>query len=316
MKRGTAVKSVYLSLTTALLIGYAGLAMAICDLAIRKLGSVVSYTSATGEYRPFDPNRYVVIEEFEITHEREACDFFVTFSASQTGGFNRTMSHHGYTLAYEIHESVSRQNVLKDIPGAYIGEVLSGRFESGKQVGRLQFVIAIPPGQFVPPGQYKDRITLTAYEGTLTQHIWRDAKSVQIMAKIGSAIQLSLVPGGGAFDPDRRAYFLELGQLSQGKTAQVDLLVRNNTGYTIVIESENRGKLRQRDAASPDSIAYELEVRGVRMQLTGRRERLDGISEISSLQGDRYPIKVTIGSTEHASAGTYRDNITITVRAN
>jgi spore coat protein U-like protein len=315
MNRKTAAKSVLLPLATALLLGCAGLAPAACDLDIRKLGSVVLHASANGIYSPFDPNRYIVIEEFEIEHKGDACDFFVTFSASQTGGYNRTMRHHGAALEYDIYGSSNLQNLLKDIPGASTNEVLRGRFENGKQAGKLQFAIALPPGQFVPPGTYKDRITLTAYEGTLNQHIWRDAKSIQIMTRIDSAIQLSLVQSGGAFDPDRRGYFLDLGELSEGKTAQVDLLVRNNTGYAIVFESENRGMLRHQGAVESDSISYELEVRGIRMRLTGKREQLDGVNEISSLQGDRYPIKITIGSTGDVSAGTYRDNITITVRA-
>jgi spore coat protein U-like protein len=303
------------SLALGVLIGAADPVFARCELKIEKLGSVVLHAGRGNDYDPFDPSQYVVVEEFEIEHEDDGCDFFVTFSASEGGSFSRTMRRDGAALRYQIYDSVNLQAVLKDLPHASASEVISGSFAKGEHRRRLQFAVAIPPNQFVPRGEYDDRITLTAYEGTLNSNTRRDAKSIRVRTKIRSAVQLSLVPSGGGFDPGQRAQFLDLGELSEGKTAQVDLLVRNNTGYEIIFESENRGALKHLDATETSAIRYEMRVRGIPVTLTDKKDKLDGVSGVSALQGDRYPIQITIGALGQAMAGTYRDDITITVRA-
>lgn len=308
-------KWVLASLALSALLGVPDAVLARCELDIKKLGTVVLHASRGNDYDPFEPSQYVVIEEFEVEHDDDPCDFFVTVSASETGSFDRTMRRDGAALRYQIYDSSSLQTVLKDLPQASASEVISGSFAKGKQTRRLQFAVAIPPNQFVPRGQYDDRITLTAYEGTLNSNTRRDARSIRVRTKIRSAVQLSLVPSGGAFDPSQRAQFLDLGELTEGKTAQVDLLVRNNTGYEIIFESENRGALKHLDPTEASAIRYEMRVRGIPVTLTDKKDKLDGVSGVSALQGDRYPIQITIGALGQAMAGTYRDDITITVRA-
>jgi spore coat protein U-like protein len=290
-------------------------ATARCELELKNLGAVVLHASRGNDYDPFDASQYVVLEEFELEHDGEACAFFVTFSASEHGSYERTMRHDGATLRYQIYDSVNLQSVLKDLPQASANEVLAGSFERGKQRRRLRYAIAVPPNQYVPHGNYSERITVAAYEGTLSNHTRRDSRSVRISTRIREAIQISLVPAGGTFDPARRTHFLHLGTLAEGKTGQVDLLVRNNTRYRIFFESANRGELRQVLSSGSGSVPYQLHVRGVPISLRERPEEFPGSGALSTREGDRYPIVITVGTLERAEAGLYHDHITITVKA-
>jgi spore coat protein U-like protein len=288
---------------------------AACGLELKSLGAVVLHASRGNDYDPFDASQYVVLEEFDLEHDGEACSFFVGFSASEGGSYERSMRHEGAALRYQIYDSVNLQSVLKDQPQAAASEVLAGSFERGRQRRRLQFAIAMPPSQYVPHGHYSDHVTISAYEGTLSTHTRRDSRSVRISTRIREAIQLSLVAAGGAFDPARRTHFLHLGTLVEGKAGQVDLLVRNNTRYRISFESANEGALRQVLPWGSGRVPYQLQVRGMPVSLRDKPEEFPGASALSTREGERYPIVITVGSLEGAEAGLYHDHITITVKA-
>lgn len=303
------------ALAAVLLTLVAAHAAARCELEIKKLGAVVLHASRGNDYDPFDAGQYVVVEEFELEHDGDACAFFVTFSTSENASYERALRHDAAALRYQIYESVNLQAILKDLPQASGGEVIAGSFDRGKQRRRLQFAIVVPPNQYVPHGEYADRVTVSAYEGTLSSHARRDARSVRISTRIREAIQISLVPAGGAFDPARRTHFLHLGTLVEGTTGRVDLLVRNNTRYRIFFESANQGALRQVLPWGAGRVPYRLEVRGALIHLGERAQELPGSGALSPPHGERYPIVVTVGSLEQAEAGLYHDHITITVKA-
>jgi hypothetical protein len=51
------------------------------------------------------------------------------------------------------------------------------------------------------------------------------------------------------------------------------------------------------------------------VSLRDKPEEFPGASALSTREGERYPIVITVGSLEGAEAGLYHDHITITVKA-
>lgn len=321
-----------------------------CDIDLRRLDSVHWRAGPGRSYNPFSPEQYVQEEEFEVRHSGDACDFFVTFSEGHAGSFERKMYNNGGALEYNLYNSASLDAVLKDLPGAQANEVLQGRFDSdrdddhwhddqddddwrddddddrwdrrrgdqprrkGRQTQRLSFFVPITPLQIRPPGQYRDDLRVTLYEGTLADPIRRDERTLSIRTRIQPAVQVSIGRQGSPFDPQHTQQSLDFGELKEGEKGRAELLVRANTGYEIIMSSENRGTLRHiQDGES--AVSYVFEFNGDMVNLRRPYSKVNVRGGPTDYTGDRHAINVTIGDIGGASAGRHRDAITFTVRA-
>jgi spore coat protein U-like protein len=94
------------------------------------------------------------------------------------------------------------------------------------------------------------------------------------------------------------------------------LRVRSNSGYTVTFESENGGAMKNTDPTDNSTVAYVLEVDGAVVDLSrGRRPSVARNSGMTDSNGERRGLSFAAGPVGDATAGTYRDNITITVAA-
>jgi hypothetical protein len=265
-------------------------------------------------YDVFDSGEYAQIVYFKVRLTGEPCPFFVTFGSVSAADSHRKASQGGNRLEYQIYDSVVRRTVLRDLPAANANEVLRGAFGPGEAVRELSYVIIVPSEQVAPSGLYTDQLKITVYQGTPDNFVEKDTKTVVFSIRVDPVTELSLGEPGAAFNPNAKAHRLDFGTLDKGKARGFDLRVRSNAGYHATMESENGGVMKHTDPRFSATIPYVLQVGGAPVNLSpGWHPALSRNNRLTDRNGDRHEILIIIGEIGNAPAGTYRDNLTITV---
>lgn len=273
--------------------------------------------NAGGGYDVYATNAVPAAATVTVQNSTGACSYFLTVDGGRSGGPGRQMRDGANVLRYELYTSANQGNILRDVPGATAAEVLSGSFGPGNQSGQHQFYLVVPAQQVVPPGIYRDTVTVTLYEGTLSGYTEVRSRNVLIEAAVAERIDLSLVDPGMAIDPSRSSRVIDFGTLIEGETSWFDLLVRSNAGYTVTIASENRGAMKILNPADPSTVPYALRVNGSAINLNSiQPATLSAAVAQTPSAGVAHSMQLIIGPIGDASAGDYQDILTLTVIAN
>lgn len=265
-------------------------------------------------YDVFDSGEFPQTVYFRIRLIGNPVPFFVTFGGVGTTDSRRRATQGGNHIDYQIYESVARRTALRDLPGATSSEVLRGVFGPGETVKDLSYVIVVPPGQVTPSGFYMDQLKITVYQGTLDNFVEKDTKTVTFSIRVDAVTELSLGEPGAPFDSKAKARRLDFGTLDKGKTKGFDLRVSSNSGYHATLESEHGGVMKHVDPRFTATIPYVLQAGGAPVKLgRGQQTALSRNNRLTDRNGDRHELVVIIGEIGNAPAGTYRDNIIVTL---
>jgi len=265
-------------------------------------------------YDVFDPGEYVQTVYFKVRLTGAPVPFFVTFGSVGAADSKRQASQGGDHVEYQIYDSVARRTALRDLPAATASEILSGAFGPGEDVKELSYVVLVPPEQVRPSGFYTQPIKITVYQGTRDNYVEKDAKTVVFSIRVDPVTELSLGAPGAPFDPKAKTHRLDFGTLDKGKVKGFDLRARSNAGYHATLESEHGGVMKHVDPRLSATIPYVLQVGGTPANLSrGRQTVLSRNNRQTDRNGDRHELLVTIGEIGNAPAGTYQDNLTVTV---
>jgi spore coat protein U-like protein len=263
-------------------------------------------------YGVFDSEQYAQTVYFKVRLTGDPCQFFVTFGG--TAGSERRAARGGDSLGYELFDSVVRKTALRSLPAATANEVLQGAFGPGETVKELSYVVLVPAEQVRPPGIYTQPIKVTVYQGTRDNFVEQDAKIVVFSVPIDSVSEMSLGEPGAPFDAAAKGHRLDFGGLAKGKAKGLDLRVRSNTGYHVTLESENGGFMKNTDPHHPATIPYSLQIGGIAVKPGPLQQTiLSRSNRLTDRDGDLHQLMVTIGQVGNAPAGTYQDNLTVTV---
>jgi spore coat protein U-like protein len=262
----------------------------------------------------FDPDAGTVLTQtVTIRHRGAACVYFVTFSAGQSGSFAARRASSGANfLSYQIYDSMSGRNVLKDLTAnPLLSEVLTGSFPASGATWitqNISYTVHLPPGQLPPAGTYSDTIAMEVYVGTPASHGARQQRvSFSLGLTVTAALDVSLVPTGAGFSASSTALTLDFGPLAAGGSRAGDLLVRSNSLNTITVMSQNGGVMKN----------YQLSVNGSAIALpAGVPRPIATSAPATGFSGTRYGVSVVIGSFGWATEGSYSDVLTIQAAAN
>ena len=265
-------------------------------------------------YAVFDPGEYPQTIYFKVRLTGAPVPFFVTFGTVGSSGSERRATRGGDNLGYEIYDSLTRRTALRDLPSATASEVLSGVFGPGEDVKELSFVIIVPPEQVKPSGFYTQPIKITVYQGTRDSYLENDSKTVVFSVRVDPVAEMSLGETGSPFDATAKGHRMDFGNLEKSKAKGLDMRVRSNAGYHVNMESQNGGVMKNIDPSHPATIPYTLQINSTPVAV-GHTEQtvLTRVNRLTDRNGDLHQLLVTIGEVGNAPAGTYRDNITVTV---
>ena len=278
----------------------------------------VNWIGSAGGYACFSGTAYPNTVNFTITKAAAGRqNYAVTAGPSKnTGNYTRQLSSGGNSLNYALYTTSAMTYQLKAPTTAIANEVISGSIAGqASQVVPLSYIFYVTPGQVVPPGTYTDQITFSVYPAYNSTGTPDATQTITLTVVVAAGAAISIVPTGRSFDSSAPQLTLDFGALQAGQTRSCDVLIKQNNNCTVNYSSANNGVLKQIPTPTADQIPYTLSASGLNIVLTQPGSILlpSGISP--QPDGNRYPISITIGTLGNPAAGTYQDQITITVVA-
>jgi hypothetical protein len=177
-------------------------------------------------------------------------------------------------------------------------------------IAQLPVFVAVEPGQWPDAGRFRGNLQLryesVGPDGRLQRLVLDWPFEVEVEPVMRIALQ---GPGGGAGGLAR----LDFGQLQQGARGEVWLHVQANTAYRLEIDSRHRGRLRN-EVSIEASVPYSLTVDGQTLQLSAP---VSIVRPLAAIAGGHsvHRLAVAVGVVERVLAGTYSDELTLSIRA-
>lgn len=285
------------------LLAAAGPAIAACSIDFTSLSN-----QSASNYDPYGSD-FFDTEQFAISVDRnDNCAFAVgADNGSNNSGNIRRLRLGSNYIPYEIYTTPSRTQRLGDDDGPLSG-MITGSTQGTRTDPQFEFAWTIPAGTLVPAGTYKDTVKFTLYQVTGGQAgSTEDTQNVTFQAKVYATVGASLIIDGSSRDLQSGGT-LDFGTLSAGLSKSFTLVVSGNTGYSVNLASENRSILR---GPSNATVPYTARVNGATASLSGS----SGITFTYS-SNQSHSVALTIGDVSRALAGTYQDNLILTVTSN
>jgi hypothetical protein len=278
----------------------------------------VSWSGSAGGYACFSGTAYPNTVNFTITKAANGRqNYAVTAGPSQnTGNYTRQLRSGGNSLNYVLYTTSAMTYQLKAPTTAVATEVISGSVAGlASQVIPLSFLFFVAPGQVVPPGTYTDQITFSVYPAYNSTGAPDITQTITFSVVVGAGAAISIVPTGSSFNSAAPQLTLDFGTLQTGQAKSCDVLILQNNNCTVNYTSANKGVLKQIPTPTADQIPYTLSASGLNIDLTqpGSITLPSGVSPQPN--GNRYPLIITIGTLGNPAAGTYQDQIIISVVA-
>ncbi len=249
-----------------------------------------------------------------------ACSFFVAASFGQSAATQRKMSNAKGEVFYNIYLDSARQRILKDLGSATAGDVYTGSFSNaGAESKEFDLTVAYQGVNTLEPGNYVDDVILSLYQGGFDATApSSDSHGLHVSHFVPPMRKIAIVGAGATANPNQTQKVVNLGALTEPKTVNVDLLAWANSGYKILLSSQNGGRLRNQVIPS-QSIPYELKIKGLVKDLGPTPDTvvdLVSTAHPSAVAGDRYPIAIHVAPARDVLAGEYQDILTVVVEGN
>jgi len=278
----------------------------------------VNWSGSAGGYACFNSTAYPNTVNFTITKATNGRqNYAVTAGPSlNTGNYTRQLRSGGNMLNYALYTTSAMTYQLKAPTTAVATEVISGSVAGQQsQVIPLNFIFFVAPGQVVPPGTYTDRITFSVYPAYDSTGTPDTTQTITFTVVVAAGAAISIVPTGSSFNSSAPQLTLDFGTLQTSQAKSCDVLIKQNNNCTVNYSSANNGVLKQIPTPTTDQIPYTFSASGLNIDLTqpGSIMLPSGVSPQPN--GNRYPIIITIVTLGNPSAGTYQDQITISVVA-
>ncbi len=257
-------------------------------------------------------------------------------SEGDSGSYlQRTISQGGYSINYQLYDSISSRNVLmskadatslNDLLTIYVGG------QTRKFTANSSFEFEIPAGQYISTGTYSDQ-SLTvelwglldlAGDGPQTELTFADLPNLELLDSqvisyntyAAASINSSIIEHDGAFEFTSTPYSMNFGTLDPDEVQQADLIIEALVPYSIEVQSTYGSKLKHETVDA--YVEYKFFFENVWHPLSpGSPASLVPYADASSSPGDRYPIDIQISSLiDFVPAGDYYDYLTFTIIGN
>ena len=275
-----------------------------CRLDLRLAGQV----TWRGTYgRGYEASSADNLEQVNVAvlHEGEACRWFVTADRPVDGAF--LTSAGGGRLAFDVLQSPSGPSILSDDVEGTTFSRLEGAFASTDGSQALPLFVSIPPGQVVRAGTYSSQIIMRLYRvGNGSPQLVAQAP-LPVLAAVPPILSVS----SRDFAPGALGGSLDLGNLEQGGSKTVGFDVVANSDISITFASAGAGLLRHQFGSL--GIPYRVIAGGRSVNLAG----VGSVERFTASPGTPLALDlvIVVDPPRQAAAGTYRDELVVTFRA-
>jgi spore coat protein U-like protein len=262
-------------------------------------------------YDVFDPTTLYQPLALSIRSVDGTCSFYATVASNASKGSDGLLYSGSDTLQFTVYRGANGGQPLSATAATTEADVLVGAVGAGGDKATFQVAYSIAPQQVVPPGDYTGEITVSLYEGKFGAGTLRAQHQIPLTVHVPSITELSL--SQGAFNPEKKVETVAFGTLHQGDIRGLNLQARSNGGYRILLQSENGGAMRDTDPADDSTVPYECYVDGRLVKLSKSASDAVSSSTVTDPLGRSHRLDFRIGALGHATAGDYRDVVTVTV---
>lgn len=291
-------------------------ANAACGITVTDITST-QWTGGRGRgYDVYDPQRRIQVVNFRVRSHDGGCPFFVTVSPvlGRGDGLGYLVGSGGM-LGYGLYKDASGNDALRPEGLATQSDVFSGVVPTGGSSMAFQLIVSLPPEQLAQPGLYTGDIEFALHEGSFGMGTLRDRRRVTVSAQVPAVAEIAFSEGAG-FDWRQNSVSVNFGALRAGDRRSVQLRVRGNGGYRIVLRSLNGGALRHVDIADDSRVPYILNIDGAPVRLSGNGEmQIVLSSDVLPSSGRMHMLEFCVDSIGDASAGDYRDVVNLDVQS-
>ncbi|MFV3130563.1 spore coat protein U domain-containing protein [Niveispirillum sp. KHB5.9] len=271
-----------------------------CEIDINSIDRI----EPTAEYDPYGGNA-TGYHTIELEHDDgPACALLVGIDDGGNGG--RIMDSSKDRLVYDLYKDSRLSQRVGDIRGNE-SNMFALQMDKKNDEASIQVFSNIPGGQLVPKGTYSDRVTVNVYQlidGIPVGPI--ASRTAQVRTKVRTVVTASVIVNGVTRPLNGSVGTLDLGDLTRGSNGRFDLDISGNGDYSLSLSSENGGRLV---TSGGGGINYQLYVAGRAVSLSrGTNVDLGGAG--------RYEMRVETGTPGQVLAGTYQDNLLLTITAN
>lgn len=300
-----------LARTVALLLLFSMRAAVACSLDVDVANNGYWIGGSGRGYDVFDAGTSYQPLTIQVHMLDSACAFYLTATPGVIAGNDGLLSGPGASIHYTVYRDASGSQALRPVPVATQAEVLAGSVSQGASLATFQVTYSVAPQQIVPPGDYTGQITVSAYEGAVGSGILRTQQQVPITVHVASTTDISF--SQGAFDEGQTSTTVPFGVMHQGDIRGATLHARSNAGYRILLRSDNGSAMRNLDASDSSAVLYDCFIDGSPIPL-GKSDVVGTTSStMTDPLGRAHRIDFLIKSIDQATAGDYKDVVTITV---
>lgn len=289
-------------------------AQAFCPaINFQNLPGTIDLTSDTSQKINFDVTRSVSGVD---------CRYKIGVDRGRSANYNRKLFFGNNTMDFTLATNQALSRIIQDVPdAANSNNYISGRFK--KKDGNIQqqsIYTDLVVGQNKPAGNYEDLFNFKLYQRTDgNNYPLQNTRTVLFRYTILETISVSLVGTNAPFDKFDTSEDLNFGVLNSGAQKSFDIVIQSNSGYVLNVSSQNNGKIKHTGSASNSTIDYSFMANGSNVNLNGSANSPVVISTGNgqhSSDGFRIPIQIIMGNVESKLAGSYRDDLTVTVTTN
>ncbi|MCC2981142.1 hypothetical protein [Sphingomonas sp. IC4-52] len=275
-----------------------------CQLELRLAGQA-AWRGIYG--RGYEPTAGETLEQTDVVvlHDGEPCQWYLTAERPADGAF--LVSAGGGRLGFDVLQSPNGPSLLSDdVQGTTFSRLVGA---SGEGLGSqsLALFVSIPPGQVVRAGNYVGQAVIRLYR------IGDGAPELVVQAPLAitTAVPSVLSVSSRDFTPGAAGGVVDLGSLEGGVSRTLGFDVTANADVSLTFQSANGGVLRHQAGAR--GIPYRLSASGrpISLDAAGTVERFVTTPE-TPLALD---LRIDVDPQPRAAAGTYRDELVVTFRA-
>lgn len=174
----------------------------------------------------------------------------------------------------------------------------------------VTFDVAVIEDAMVEAGAYSRALTLELRQPGAPR--FYDSTPVVIDVTALPRAQLNLSGARGAFGTGPSVSVVDFGEAETGKTHQMFVQTRTNSGARLTFTSANRGLLvLNQDDQEPASLPYSVAFDGSTLDLSQVATR--DVDPPRTYAGQSYDLTLTLGAVTGGPAGVYSDELTIEI---
>lgn len=252
-------------------------------------GSIDARQIGTDDYDPNDLSQSVVRVSLRLTEECELRDLRVVPRDSNV--FRLTSA--GETL--QSIQSDDPQITVRNISEFELKQRVAMQLKRGEEV--IFDLLDLAPGQYVRSGTYQATIDFVAGN--------RNLGTLLLNVIVSPTVRLFGAADGGNID-------LDLGRLNDGASAQQSIYFRSNAQVSLLVTSDNGGRLVHERGTQFGTIEYQALLNGAPINTVS-----PAVVPLGGFSGQLTEVRlgVEIPPVRVAFAGIYRDVITVSFTA-